>query len=79
MISLFLKVQKLLRRKLVKREVSIDINGVESTTMNDNLSKGLYPAAIHDWTGQYPDPEAYLKPLLSCSAVSYTHLRAHET
>ena len=49
--------------------ISMDINGVESTTMYDNLSKGLYPAAIHDWTGQYPDPEAYLKPLLSCSEI----------
>ena len=49
--------------------ISMDINGVESTTMYDNLSKGLYPAAILDWTGQYPDPEAYLKPLLSCSEI----------
>ena len=47
--------------------ISMDIDGVESTTMYDNLSEGEYPAAIYDWTGQYPDPEAYLKPLLSCS------------
>ena len=49
--------------------ISMDINGVESTTMYNNLSKGLYPAVIYDWTGQYPDPEAYLKPLLSCSEI----------
>ena len=49
--------------------ISIDINGVESTTMYDNLSKGVYPAAIYDWTGLYSDPEAYLKPLLSCSEI----------
>jgi len=49
--------------------ISIDINGVESTTMYKNLSKGAYPAAIYDWTGLYSDPEAYLKPLLSCSEI----------
>ena len=49
--------------------ISMDIDGVESATMYDNLSKGEYPAAIYDWTGQYPDPEAYLKPLLSCSEI----------
>ena len=49
--------------------ISININGVESTTMYENLSKGVYPAAIYDWTGLYSDPEAYLKPLLSCSEI----------
>ena len=49
--------------------ISIQINGVESTTMYENLSKGLYPAAIYDWTGLYPDPEGYLKPLLSCNDI----------
>ena len=49
--------------------ISIDINGVESTTMYENLSKGVYPAAIYDWTGLYSDPEAYLKPLLSCNEI----------
>ncbi len=45
---------------------SITINGVESTTIYKNLSKGIYPAVILDWTGTYSDPEAYLSPLLSC-------------
>ncbi len=49
--------------------ISIDINGVESTTMYENLSKGVYPAAIYDWTGLYSDPEAYLKPLLTCNVI----------
>ena len=49
--------------------ISIDINGVESTTMYENLSKGVYPTAIYDWTGLYSDPEAYLKPLLSCNEI----------
>ena len=49
--------------------ISIQINGVESTTIYENLSKGIYPAVIFDWTGLYSDPEAYLNPLLSCSEI----------
>jgi len=45
---------------------SISINGVESTTIYKNLSEGIYPSVILDWTGTYSDPEAYLSPLLSC-------------
>jgi len=45
---------------------SLSINGVESTTIYKNLSEGIYPAVILDWTGAYSDPEAYLSPLLSC-------------
>ena len=45
---------------------SISVNGVESTTIYKNLSEGIYPSVILDWTGAYSDPEAYLSPLLSC-------------
>lgn len=44
----------------------INISGIESTTIYKNLSEGLYPAVILDWTAQYSDPIAYLAPLLSC-------------
>jgi len=46
---------------------SISINGVESTTIYKNLSEGIYPSVILDWTGAYSDPHAYLFPLLSCN------------
>ena len=59
--------------------ISIDIDGVESTTMYENLSKGVYPAAIYDWTGLYPDPEAYLKPLLSCSEIVENYCKKGES
>ena len=49
--------------------LSININGVESTTIYKNLSEGLYTAVILDWTGTYSDPEAYLLPLLSCNKL----------
>ena len=46
--------------------ILINIYGVESTTIYKNLSEGLYPAVILDWTGEYSDPIAYLSPLVSC-------------
>ena len=49
--------------------LSINISGVESTTIYKNLSEGLYTAVILDWTGTYSDPEAYLTPLLSCNKL----------
>ncbi len=52
---------------------SISINGVESTTIYKNLSKGIYPLVILDWTGAYSDPEAYLSPLLSCEKFIENH------
>ena len=49
--------------------LSIDINGMESTTVYKQLSDGIFSAVILDWTGAYPDPEAYLAPLFSCEEI----------
>jgi peptide/nickel transport system substrate-binding protein len=46
--------------------VHLTLNGVESTTVYKQLSEGSFEAVILDWSGSYPDPEAYLSPLLSC-------------
>ena len=46
----------------------LNLDGVESTTIYRQLDKGAYKSVILDWSGQYPDPEAYLTPLLSCIA-----------
>ncbi len=53
--------------KSMKDCLSMEINGVESTTIYKNLSEGIYTAVILDWIGAYSDPISYLKPLLSCS------------
>ena len=57
----------------IKRDLSdcieISLNGVESTTVYKQLSEGAFEAVILDWTGAYPDPEAYLTPLLSCTKI----------
>lgn len=44
----------------------INIDGVESTTVYRQLGEGAFQAVMLDWRGAYPDPEAYLVPLLSC-------------
>ncbi len=58
----------------IKRDLSdcieIILNGVESTTVYKQLSEGAFEAVILDWVGAYPDPEAYLTPLLSCSEIN---------
>ena len=57
----------------IKRDLSdcleITLNGIESTTVYKQLSEGAFEAVILDWTGAYPDPEAYLTPLLSCNEI----------
>ena len=49
--------------------IEITLNGIESTTVYKQLSEGAFEAVILDWTGAYPDPEAYLTPLLSCNEI----------
>ena len=39
---------------------------MESTTVYRQLGDGTFAAVMLDWRGPYPDPEAYLAPLLSC-------------
>ena len=56
-------------RNILNDCIKMQLNGVESTTVYKNLSLGIYPAVILDWTGAYSDPEAYLTPLLSCSDI----------
>ena len=53
-------------KNILNECIKIQLNGVESTTIYKNLNLGIYSAVILDWTGPYYDPEAYLKPLLSC-------------
>ena len=47
----------------------LDLDGVESTTIYRQLGEGAFKAVMMDWRGSYPDPEAYLTPLLSCTSV----------
>ena len=49
--------------------LELELNGIESTTVYEQLSKGSYPAVMLDWTGQFPDPEAYIAPLLRCNLL----------
>ena len=57
----------------VQRDLSdclvLDLDGVESTTIYRQLGEGAFKAVMLDWRGSYPDPEAYLTPLLSCTSV----------
>ncbi len=61
--------QEQIKRDLPKC-LSITLNGLESTTIYRQLSKGSFQLVILDWRGAYPDPEAYLTPLLSCKKIN---------
>ncbi len=50
--------------------LKLNLNGVESTTVYRQLSKGSFQVVMLDWRGAYPDPEAYLAPLLSCNKIN---------
>ena len=64
----------LIWQEQIKRDLSdclqINLNGVESTTVYNQLSKGSFEAVILDWTGDFSDPIAYLTPLLSCTQIN---------
>tara|TARA_Y100001968_G_scaffold333212_1_gene394750 strand:- start:1662 stop:3248 length:1587 start_codon:yes stop_codon:yes gene_type:complete len=47
--------------------IEIQPNGVESTTVYKQLSKGSFNAVILDWRGSYQDAEAYISPFASCT------------
>ena len=59
--------------------IALKIEGVESTTIYKNLSQGVYPSVILDWTGPYSDPEAYLSPLLRCSSLKINTCKEGES
>ena len=49
--------------------LQLEISGMESTTAYRQLEKGAFPAILLDWSGDYPDPDIYLTPMLGCSKV----------
>ena len=66
----------------IKRDLSdclvLNLDGVESTTVYRQLGEGVFKAVMLDWRGTYPDPEAYLTPLLSCDDPAGTVCRSGE-
>ena len=50
--------------------ITLEINGVESTTAYRQLDKGAFPMILLDWAGDYPAADNYLTPLLSCSRAA---------
>lgn len=46
--------------------LALEVSGMESTTAYDQLGKGTLPLFFYDWSGDYPDAENFLVPLLGC-------------
>ncbi|AAQ00197.1 MULTISPECIES: ABC transporter substrate-binding protein [Prochlorococcus] len=68
------KLLALTWQEQIKRDLSncleLSLNGVESTTVYKQLAEAVFDAVILDWTGGYPDPYAYLSPLLDCKKIN---------
>ncbi len=68
------KLLALTWQEQVKKDLSecliLELNGVESTTIYKQLGEGSFEAVILGWTGDYPDPEAYLSPLFDCKKIN---------
>lgn len=58
--------QAQLRRDLADC-LTLDPEGMESTTAYSQLDKGAFSLILLDWMGDYPDAENYLTPMLGCS------------
>jgi len=46
--------------------LQLQVSGMESTTAYDQLGKGSLDLFLYDWSGDYPDAENFLVPLLGC-------------
>jgi peptide/nickel transport system substrate-binding protein len=61
---------KAIAQKNLDGALAIEVNGVESPTLFQNLHKGIYPAVLVDWVADYFDADNYIQPFLSCSQGS---------
>jgi peptide/nickel transport system substrate-binding protein len=46
--------------------VELEINNVDSATVFQNVSKGIYPTVLVTWFPDFFDPDTYIQPFLSC-------------
>ncbi len=46
--------------------LTMEIDGLESTTVYDQLDKGAFTMVMYDWSPDFPDPENYLRPMIGC-------------
>ncbi|MEB3265683.1 MAG: ABC transporter substrate-binding protein [Cyanobacteriota bacterium] len=46
--------------------VTLEVTGMEATTAYRQLGDGSFPMILLDWSGDFPDADNYLMPLLDC-------------
>ncbi|MEB3350122.1 MAG: ABC transporter substrate-binding protein [Cyanobacteriota bacterium] len=46
--------------------VTLEVTGMEATTAYRQLGDGTFPMILLDWSGDFPDADNYLMPLLDC-------------
>ena len=46
--------------------LTLEIDGLESTTVYDQLATGAFAMVMYDWAPDFLDPENYLRPMIGC-------------
>ncbi|WP_152535160.1 ABC transporter substrate-binding protein [Candidatus Synechococcus spongiarum] len=46
--------------------LAMEIDGLESTTVYDQLDKGAFTMVMYNWAPDFLDPENYLRPMIGC-------------
>ena len=46
--------------------LTMEVDGLESTTVYDQLDKGAFAMVMYDWAPDFLDPENYLRPMIGC-------------
>ncbi len=58
---------KMLAQQRLDGILQLELNNVEGATIFQNLSKGIYPMVLLDWSPDYFDIDDYLNPFLGCA------------
>ncbi|MCG8363334.1 MAG: ABC transporter substrate-binding protein [Pseudanabaenales cyanobacterium] len=54
--------------------VNVIVNTAESTTLWENVEKGVYSAVLSNWYPDYYDPDTFIQPFMSCDRGSLAGL-----
>ena len=46
--------------------LTLQVDGLESTTVYDQLATGAFTMVMYDWAPDFLDPENYLRPMIGC-------------
>ncbi len=64
--TLIASLLKAFAKDNLKGAVELEINNVDSATVFQNVSKGIYPTVLVSWFPDFFDADTYIQPFMSC-------------